>query len=157
MVRIGQGIDFHRFVPGDGLIFGGVVIPGERSLEAHSDGDIVLHSIMDSILGALALGDIGELFPDNNPIYQDAKSSELLKEVLKYAEIEGFTLVNLDITVISEFPKILHYRDAIRNNLSELLGLNLNRISIKGTTSEKLGFIGREEGVGVFVSILLEN
>ena len=133
------------------------MIPGERSLEAHSDGDIVLHSIMDSILGALALGDIGELFPDNNPIYQDAKSSELLKEVLKYAEIEGFTLVNLDITVISEFPKILHYRDAIRNNLSELLGLNLNRISIKGTTSEKLGFIGREEGVGVFVSILLEN
>ena len=157
MIRIGQGVDFHRFVAGDGLILGGIFIPEVKSVDAHSDGDVVLHAVMDSILGALALGDIGEFFPDDDDTYLDADSTSLLIQILHVAKDKGFVPVNLDITIICEFPKIKKYRKPMRQNIGKIINLSEDRISIKATTTEKMGFIGRGEGIGVMVSILMEQ
>ena len=154
MLRIGQGFDVHAFSENRKLILGGVQIPHNQGLIGHSDADVLIHAVIDAILGALALGDIGKLFPDNDLSYKDADSMELLKKVLK--QVPAFKINNLDVTVICQKPKIAEYTLKMRQNLSEVFKCDLSQISIKGTTTEKLGFTGREEGIAAMAVILLE-
>ena len=140
--RTGQGWDVHRLVPNRPLILGGVTIPSEFGLEGHSDADILAHAITDAILGAAALGDIGMHFPDTDPRWKDADSLQFLKHALELATRAGFTLVNVDSTVILERPKLKDYRDTIREKLADTLALPLDRISMKFKTSEKVGPVG---------------
>lgn len=154
MLRIGQGFDVHAFERGRKLILGGVQIAHNQGLAGHSDADVLIHAIIDAFLGALSLGDIGKLFPDNNMSYKDADSMELLKKVLEKAP--NFKLNNLDVTVICERPKIAPYSEEMRKNIASAFNCNINQISIKGTTTEKLGFTGRGEGIAAMAVILLE-
>ena len=140
--RTGQGWDVHRLVSGRPLILGGVTIPSEFGLEGHSDADILSHAITDAILGAAALGDIGMHFPDTEPRWKGANSLQFLAHALELAKRAGFTLVNVDSTVILERPKLKDYRDSIREKLADRLGLTLDRISVKFKTSEKVGPVG---------------
>ncbi len=154
MLRIGQGFDVHAFENGRKLILGGVQIPYNQGLAGHSDADVLIHAVIDAILGALAMGDIGKLFPDTDMSYKDADSMELLKKVLE--KTPKFTLNNLDVTVICQKPKIAPFINTMRENLSKILNCDLNQISIKGTTTEKLGFTGRGEGIAAMAVVLLE-
>ena len=154
MLRIGQGFDVHAFENGRKLILGGVEIPYNQGLAGHSDADVLIHAVIDAILGALALGDIGKLFPDNDMKYKNADSRELLKKVLQ--QIPEFKLNNLDVTVICQKPKIAEYSIQMRQNLAEIFNCDISQISIKGTTTEKLGFTGRSEGIAAMAVILLE-
>ena len=154
MLRIGQGFDVHAFENGRKLILGGVEIPYNQGLAGHSDADVLIHAVIDAILGALALGDIGKLFPDNDMKYKNADSRELLKKVLQ--QVPEFKLNNLDVTVICQKPKIAQYTTQMRQNLAEIFKCDINQISIKGTTTEKLGFTGRSEGIAAMAVILLE-
>jgi 2-C-methyl-D-erythritol 2,4-cyclodiphosphate synthase len=140
--RTGQGWDVHRLVPGRPLILGGVTVPSDFGLEGHSDADILAHAITDAILGAAALGDIGMHFPDTDPRWKGANSLQFLAHALELAQRAGFTLVNVDSTVILERPKLKDYRDSIREKLADTLGLTLDRISVKFKTSEKVGPVG---------------
>ena len=140
--RTGQGWDVHRLVPGRPLILGGVTIPSELGLEGHSDADILAHAITDAILGAAALGDIGMHFPDTEARWKDANSLQFLEHALELAKRAGFTLVNVDSTVILERPKLKDYRDSIREKLADTLGLTLDRVSVKFKTAEKVGPVG---------------
>ena len=140
--RTGQGWDVHRLVPGRPLILGGVTIPSEFGLEGHSDADILAHAITDAILGAAALGDIGMHCPDTDPRWKGANSLQFLAHALELAKRAGFTLVNVDSTVILERPKLKDYRDSIRERLADTLGLTLDRVSVKFKTSEKVGPVG---------------
>ena len=140
--RTGQGWDVHRLVPGRPLILGGVTIPSDFGLEGHSDADILSHAITDAILGAAALGDIGMHFPDTDPRWKGANSLQFLAHALELAKRAGFTLVNVDSTVILERPKLKDYRDSIREKLADTLGLTLDRVSVKFKTAEKVGSVG---------------
>jgi 2-C-methyl-D-erythritol 2,4-cyclodiphosphate synthase len=140
--RTGQGWDVHRLVPGRPLILGGVTIPSDFGLEGHSDADILAHAITDAILGAAALGDIGMHFPDTDPRWKGANSLQFLAHALELAKRAGFTLVNVDSTVILERPKLKDYRDSIREKLADTLGLTLDRVSVKFKTAEKVGPVG---------------
>jgi 2-C-methyl-D-erythritol 2,4-cyclodiphosphate synthase len=140
--RTGQGWDVHRLVPNRPLILGGVTIPSDFGLEGHSDADILSHAITDAILGAAALGDIGMHFPDTDPRWKGANSLQFLEHALELAKRAGFTLVNVDSTVILERPKLKDYRDSIREKLADTLGLTLDRVSVKFKTSEKVGPVG---------------
>jgi 2-C-methyl-D-erythritol 2,4-cyclodiphosphate synthase len=140
--RTGQGWDVHRLVPGRPLILGGVTIPSEFGLEGHSDADILSHAITDAILGAAALGDIGMHFPDTDPRWKGANSLQFLAHALELAKRAGFTLVNVDSTVILERPKLKDHRDSIREKLADTLGLSLDRVSVKFKTAEKVGPVG---------------
>ena len=140
--RTGLGWDVHRLAPNRPLILGGVTIPSELGLEGHSDADILAHAITDAILGAAALGDIGMHFPDTDPRWKGADSLQFLKHALELAQRAGFTLVNVDSTVILERPKLKDYRNTIREKLADTLGLPLDRISVKFKTSEKVGPVG---------------
>jgi 2-C-methyl-D-erythritol 2,4-cyclodiphosphate synthase len=140
--RTGQGWDVHRLVSGRPLILGGVTIPSDFGLEGHSDADILAHAITDAILGAAALGDIGMHFPDTDPRWKGANSLQFLAHALELAKRAGFTLVNLDSTVILERPKLKDYRDSIREKLADTLGLTLDRVSVKFKTAEKVGPVG---------------
>lgn len=155
--RIGQGFDVHPFDENRELILGGVKIPHNKGLKGHSDADVLLHALTDAILGAAALGDIGSHFPDNDPVYKNADSSELLKECYKLVGDKGYRLVNADATVVAEEPKLGKYISDIRKHIATTLECEQNQISVKATTNEKMGFIGREEGIAVHATVLLRS
>lgn len=154
-MRIGHGYDVHRLVPGRRLVLCGEVIPYELGLLGHSDADAAVHALMDAVLGALALGDIGHLFPDSDPKYEGADSMKLLKEVVGIMHENGFTLGNADITIIAERPKLAPHIEKMRGNLAAAFGCDIGRISVKATTEEGLGLGG--EGIGANAVVLLEN
>jgi 2-C-methyl-D-erythritol 2,4-cyclodiphosphate synthase len=143
----GIGYDSHRLAQGRRLILGGVEIPHEQGLEGHSDADVLTHAVIDALLGAAGLGDIGEHFPDTDERYRDADSIELLQAVVAMIAAEGLALVNVDCTVIMEAPKLAPHRDAIRERLAEALGVQPQRVNVKASTGERMGFVGRGEGV----------
>ncbi|MBQ4314025.1 MAG: 2-C-methyl-D-erythritol 2,4-cyclodiphosphate synthase [Lentisphaeria bacterium] len=155
MMRIGSGYDVHRFAADRKLILCGVEVPSELGLAGHSDADVAVHALMDSLLGALALGDIGMHFPDNDEKYRGADSMELLKHVISLKEFAPWSICNIDITIIAQAPKLSPYRDAMRSALAEVLGIGIDRVSVKFTTTEKLGFTGRKEGIASSASVLL--
>lgn len=157
-IRIGNGYDVHQLVPGRKLILGGVEIPHDKGLMGHSDADALLHAITDALLGALALGDIGKHFPDTDPAFKDADSRELLR--LSYQKIldKGFVLGNIDATIILEKPKLLPYIMQMREQIAGDLTCPVDAVSVKATTSETLGFVGREEGIAVLaVALIYKN
>lgn len=156
-MRIGQGFDVHAFGEGDKIVLGGVVIPFEKSLRAHSDGDVLLHAICDALLGAAALGDIGKHFPDTDPHYRGANSRELLRLVVAKIHAQGLYVVNCDSTVIAERPRLANIIPQMINNIASDLRLAPDCVNVKATTSEKLGFTGREEGIAAQAVVLLES
>lgn len=146
-MRIGMGYDVHRLVEGRKLIMGGVDIPYEKGLLGHSDADVLLHAIMDALLGAAALGDIGKHFPDTDESYKGASSIELLKAVGRMLDENNYIIENIDATIIAQKPKMRPYIDAMRQNIAEALNINMNQINVKATTEEGLGFTGTGEGI----------
>ena len=154
-IRIGNGIDVHALVPGRKLVLGGVTIPHERGLEGHSDADVLLHAIADAILGALAQGDIGSHFPDTDPRWKGADSRVLLRQVAERAHAQGFVVENLDATVIAQAPKLAPHVPTMRANIAADLNCELAQVSIKATTTERLGFAGRGEGIAALATVLL--
>lgn len=154
-LRIGQGFDVHAFGGGDHVVLGGVHIQHLRGIKSHSDGDVLIHAIMDALLGAAALGDIGQHFPDTDPKYKGADSRVLLRAVRDKLAAAGFAVVNVDATVICEAPRISPHAEAMRGNISSDLGIGIGAVSVKATTSEKLGPIGRGEGIAVMAVALL--
>lgn len=154
-MRIGTGYDVHKLEENRKLILGGVEIPYEKGLLGHSDADVIVHAIMDALLGALALGDIGKHFPDTAAEYEGCSSIELLKEVGKMIENEKYVISNIDSTIIAQKPKLSPYIDSMRENIAKALGINLNQVSVKATTEEKLGFTGRGEGISSQAVVLL--
>jgi len=155
MFRIGQGFDVHQLVEGRPLIIGGIEIPFEKGLLGHSDADVLLHTIVDAALGALALGDIGKHFPDTDPEYQGADSKQLLHKVWKIVTEHGYRLGNLDATILAQKPKMAPYIPAMRKKIAEILAADEQCISIKATTMEKLGPIGEQKGIAAMSVILL--
>lgn len=157
MIRIGQGYDVHRFKDGDHIILGGVSIPYDKGLEAHSDGDVVLHALCDALLGAAALGDIGKHFPDTDPDFKGADSRVLLRNVYGIVREKGYRLVNADITIIAQAPKMAPHISAMCRNIADDLNSDIDAINVKATTTEKLGFEGRKEGIAVQAAVLIEK
>jgi 2-C-methyl-D-erythritol 2,4-cyclodiphosphate synthase len=157
MYRIGNGYDVHRLKKGRKLILGGIEIPFEKGLEGHSDADVLIHAIMDGLLGALALGDIGQYFPDTDEAYRGISSIKLLNYVKKLIDDRGFEIVNIDSQIVMQQPKLKPYIIDMRKNLARELDLELNRVSIKATTEEKLGFTGKEIGVKSYAVVLLRE
>lgn len=155
-MRIGQGFDVHAFGPGDKVVIGGVAIPYERGLIAHSDGDVLLHALCDALLGAAALGDIGRHFPDTDPGFKNADSRALLRMVCAKVRAEGWQLVNADMTVIAQAPKMAGHIPAMIERIAEDVQCSLGQINIKATTTERLGFTGRNEGIAAQAAVLLE-
>jgi 2-C-methyl-D-erythritol 2,4-cyclodiphosphate synthase len=157
MVRTGQGYDVHPFVEGRRLVLGGVEIPHDRGLAGHSDADVLTHAIMDALLGAAGLGDIGQHFPDTDPAFRDADSIELLRQVVDRVTGAPWTIVNVDATVVLEAPRLARHRDAIRARLAGALDVSLDQVNIKATTGEGLGFVGRGEGAAALAVATLER
>lgn len=157
MFRIGHGYDVHRLVEGRKLILGGVDIPYERGLLGHSDADVLVHAIMDAILGAAALGDIGKLFPDTDERYAGADSLKLLAEVMRVLRAAGFELGNVDATVIAQRPKLAAYIDNMRANIAAAAGVQVSQVSVKATTEEKLGFTGDGSGIAAHAVALIKE
>jgi 2-C-methyl-D-erythritol 2,4-cyclodiphosphate synthase len=153
--RTGIGFDVHAFAKGRKLIIGGVEIPYDKGLVGHSDADVLLHAICDAILGALALGDIGKYFPDTSPDFKDADSSTLLKKVYKLVSEKGYSIGNVDSVVTMQAPKIAPFISQMQKKISDILETETKNVSIKATTTEKLGFVGRQEGVSAFATVLL--
>ena len=156
-MRIGHGYDVHAFGDGDHIMLCGVRIAHQNGLIAHSDGDVALHALADALLGALALGDIGHHFPDDDPTFEGADSRQLLRQVVALVRARGLALANADLTIIAQAPKLASHIAAMRQNLSEDLGGDIDRINVKATTTEKLGFVGREEGIAVHAVVLLKE
>ncbi|MDO6825643.1 2-C-methyl-D-erythritol 2,4-cyclodiphosphate synthase [Marinobacter sp. 1_MG-2023] len=156
-MRIGQGFDVHAFGEGDAVILGGVSIPYSQGLKAHSDGDVLLHALADALLGAVALGDIGHFFPDTSAEWAGADSRDLLRRVVARVAEEGFGIVNVDTTIIAQAPKMAPYIERMRLNIAEDLSIPASCVSVKATTSEKLGFTGRGEGIACQAICLLEQ
>lgn len=157
MFRIGHGYDVHKLVEGRKLILGGVDIPHEVGLLGHSDADVLLHAIMDSLLGAAALGDIGKLFPDNDESFKDADSLLLTQRVGNVIREKGYVISNIDATVIAQAPKLAPHIDKMRNNIAKALGAEIDCISVKATTEEKLGFTGNKEGIAAHAVCLIQK
>ena len=157
MIRIGQGFDVHAFGPGDHVLLGGVRVPHMHGLIAHSDGDVATHALCDAMLGALALGDIGKHFPDSDQRWKDADSLQLLAHCASLVRERGYTLGNADVTVICEQPKLAPHIEAMRARLASALECEADAVGVKATTSEKLGFTGRGEGIAAFAVVLLER
>ena len=155
-MRIGMGYDVHRLAEDRDLIIGGVKIPYEKGLLGHSDADVLLHAIMDALLGAAALGDIGQHFPDTDPEYEGADSLKLLAEVGKILRDAGYQIGNIDATVIAQRPKLMPYLPEMRQNVAGALGIDVSQVSIKATTEEHLGFTGRGEGISTQAVALIE-
>ena len=155
-MRIGQGFDVHAFGEGDKVVIGGVVIPHDRGLVAHSDGDVLLHALCDALLGAAGLGDIGRHFPDTDPQYRNADSRALLRMVYAKVKAEGWLLGNADMTVIAQAPRLGQHISAMRERLAQDLDGTLAQVNIKATTTEKLGFTGRKEGIAAEAVVLLK-
>ena len=156
-MRVGSGFDIHRFEDGEYLTLGGVKIPFSKGLQAHSDGDVLVHSLIDAILGAINAGDIGAHFPDDDIQYKNANSLDLLQNIYKLMSSEGYFLMNMDATIILEKPKLNKYIDKMKENIAETLNCSKNILSIKATTSEGIGFVGRQEGIACLCSILLDK
>jgi 2-C-methyl-D-erythritol 2,4-cyclodiphosphate synthase len=156
-MRIGQGIDVHAFGPGDHIVLAGLRIAHERGLVAHSDGDVVIHALCDALLGALALGDIGQHFPPSDPRWKNADSRHFLLHCSTLMVEHGYTLANADVTVVCESPKIAPHVEAMRRNLAADLGCAVGDVSVKATTTERLGFTGRGEGIAAFAVVLLRR
>lgn len=156
-MRIGFGYDVHQLVEGRDLIIGGVNIPYKKGLLGHSDADVLVHSIMDSILGALALGDIGKHFPDTDPKYKDISSLLLLENVYNTMKDAGYIIGNIDATIAAQSPKLAPYIEEMKCNISKILNTSLDNVNIKGTTTENLGFVGRKEGISSYSVCLLKR
>jgi 2-C-methyl-D-erythritol 2,4-cyclodiphosphate synthase len=156
-MRIGQGYDVHAFGPGTAITIGGVDIPYEQGLVAHSDGDVLLHALCDALLGAAALGDIGKHFPDTDPAFKNADSRDLLKSVYAKIQESGFALVNADMTIVAQAPKIAPHISSMVANIADDLHTSVGNINVKATTTEKLGFTGRKEGIAAFATVLITN
>jgi 2-C-methyl-D-erythritol 2,4-cyclodiphosphate synthase len=156
-MRIGQGFDVHRFAEGRPMIIGGVSIPYEKGLLGHSDADVLLHALCDAILGALGRGDIGQHFPDTDNRYKEIDSRQLLAQVWEMARADGFALQNADMTIIAQKPKMAPHTAAMKRTIANILEAEEGRINIKATTSERLGFTGREEGIAAMAVVLLVN
>ena len=154
-LRIGTGFDVHPFAAGRPLVIGGVTIPHDRGLEGHSDADVLLHAIADAVLGALALGDIGTHFPDDDPRWKGADSRRLLREVVALASLQRYRVSNVDTTVIAQAPRLAPHVVTMRANIASDLGCAVDRVSVKATTTERLGFAGRGEGIAAMASVLL--
>ncbi|MDG1813387.1 MAG: 2-C-methyl-D-erythritol 2,4-cyclodiphosphate synthase [Porticoccaceae bacterium] len=154
-MRIGHGYDVHAFGEGDALILGGVSIPHQHAFVAHSDGDVLIHALIDALLGAMALGDIGQHFPDTDVTYKGSNSRDLLAVVVAIMTNNGYKLGNADITIIAQSPKMAPHLEKMRLNLAADMGSDLSQINIKATTTEKLGFTGREEGIACHAVVLL--
>jgi len=157
MIRIGQGFDVHAFAEDRKLILGGIEIPHTKGLLGHSEADVLLHTIADAALGAIAAGDIGKHFPDTDPEFKDADSAKLLQHVYALVKQQGYELGNLDATVIAQAPKLRPYIDTMRARIAELLEADIEQINVKATTTEWLGFTGREEGIACQAVILLKR
>lgn len=157
MIRVGHGFDVHRLVEGRDLILCGVNIPFSLGLDGHSDADVALHALCDAMLGAAAMGDIGHLFPDNDNRFKGISSILLLKEVNRVLNEEGYTLSNADVTIIAQKPKIAPYIEEMRRNIAAALNVDVSAISVKATTTEKLGFTGRMEGISSEAVCLIEK
>tara|TARA_B100001093_G_scaffold475645_1_gene501368 strand:- start:1147 stop:1635 length:489 start_codon:yes stop_codon:yes gene_type:complete len=157
MMRIGHGYDVHACGTGDAVVLGGVQIPWERGLIAHSDGDVVLHALCDALLGAAGLGDIGRHFPDTDPAFSDADSRTLVRAVVAQLDEAGWTVVNVDLTVIAQTPRLSEHIDGMRERIAADLRVVVGRVNVKATTTEKLGFVGREEGIASHAVALLTN
>lgn len=155
-MRIGHGYDVHKFSENRKLILGGVEIPYELGLLGHSDADVLVHAIMDSLLGAAALGDIGKHFPDTDPTYKGADSMVLLREVCRLLADNGYKIVNIDSTVIAQKPKLKDYIEQMRQNIAEVCGVDVSCVNVKATTEEKLGFTGRLEGISSHAVCLID-
>ena len=155
MFRIGQGYEVHRYAKDRDLILGGIKIPFELGLSGHSDADVLTHAVMDALVGALALGDIGKFFPDTDPKYKNADSILLLREILDVVSAKGYKIVNLDATVVAQKPKLRDYIDKIRENLAQEIHTDIENISVKATTEENLGFTGSMEGMKSYCVVLL--
>lgn len=156
-MRIGQGYDVHAFTEGDHLVLGGVKIPYTHAFAAHSDGDVLIHAICDALLGALALGDIGKHFPDTSAAYAKIDSRILLRKVYQLIKEQGYQLVNLDSIIVAQAPKMAPHIEAMRANLAADLACEINQISVKATTTERLGFEGRKEGIAAHAVVLLKS
>ena len=156
-MRIGHGYDVHAFGDGDHIMLCGVRIAHQNGLMAHSDGDVALHALTDALLGALALGDIWHHFPDDDPAFEGADSRQLLRQVMVLVKARGFVMGNADLTIIAQAPKLATHIAAMRKNLSEDLGGDIDLINVKATTTETLGFVGREEGIAVHAVVLLKE
>ena len=156
-LRIGHGYDVHRLAEGRPLILGGVNVPFDKGLDGHSDADVPVHAIMDALLGAAALGDIGKLFPDNDDAYRNISSLVLLEIVARELEAAGYAVVNIDATLIAQAPKIGPYRDEMRRNIARVLGIEVSQVNVKATTEEYLGFTGSGEGMAAHAVVLIEK
>jgi 2-C-methyl-D-erythritol 2,4-cyclodiphosphate synthase len=156
-MRIGHGYDVHAYGDGDHIMLCGVRIAHQNGLMAHSDGDVALHALTDALLGALALGDIGHHFPDDDPTFEGADSRQLLRQVMALVKARGFVMGNADLTIIAQAPKLASHIAAMRQNLSEDLDGDIDLINVKATTTETLGFVGREEGIAVHAVVLLKE
>lgn len=156
-IRTGFGYDSHRFVEGRPFLLGGITIPHDKGGLGHSDADVLLHAICDALLGAVALGDIGLHFPDTDAAWKDSDSRDLLAQVVKLLHEKRWIVVNLDCTVVLERPKLRPHVDAMRAAIAKLLGTELDAVSVKASTNEKMGFVGREEGVCAYAIVLVEQ
>ncbi|HET9693763.1 MAG TPA: 2-C-methyl-D-erythritol 2,4-cyclodiphosphate synthase [Steroidobacteraceae bacterium] len=154
-MRVGSGYDVHAFGPGDHVVLGGVRIPHERGVVAHSDGDVALHALCDALLGAMSLGDIGEHFPDNDPRWKGAESRRFLRHCTALLREHGWRFVNADLTILAQAPRIGPYRAQMRQNIADDLGVRIDRINVKATTTESLGALGRAEGLACQAVVLL--
>lgn len=155
MIRIGHGFDVHRFKDGDHIMLGGVRIEHDRAFVAHSDGDVLLHAICDALLGALALGDIGRHFPDSDPRFLGADSSQLLQTVVCMMDSRGWRVGNLDCTILAQAPKMAPHIDAMRAHVAQLLQVGEEQVNVKATTTESLGYVGRHEGIAAHAVVVL--
>ncbi|MCL2004303.1 MAG: 2-C-methyl-D-erythritol 2,4-cyclodiphosphate synthase [Oscillospiraceae bacterium] len=156
-MKIGQGYDAHRLVPERALILGGVSVPFDKGLSGHSDADVLTHAVIDALLGAAGLGDIGKLFPDSDTKYKNANSLSLLRETVCLVKDNGFTVTNVDATIVAQQPKLSPYREQMRANLADGLGVDASRVNVKFTTEEGMGFTGRGEGVAAMAVCLLNT
>ena len=157
MLRIGHGFDVHAFAEGRRLVLGGVEVPCERGLDGHSDADVLAHALMDAVLGALRAGDIGGLFPDNDPAYEGADSLVLMRRVADLARERGCHILDVDCTVAAQAPKLAPFRDEMRARMADALGVPVDAVGVKATTTERLGFVGREEGIAAWAVALLDD
>ena len=154
-MRIGSGFDVHAFGPGDHVMLGGVRMPHAQGVVAHSDGDVVLHALADALLGAVGAGDIGQLFPDSDPAWRGAASRMLLRRVMQEITGRGYRVVNCDVTVLAQAPRLAPHRETMRANIAADLGVGIEDVSVKATTTERLGFVGRAEGIAAQAVVLL--
>ena len=157
MLRIGHGFDVHAFCEGRRLVLGGVDVPCARGLAGHSDADVLAHALMDAVLGAMRAGDIGKLFPDTDPAYEGADSLVLMARVADLARERGYSILDVDCTVAAQAPKLAPHREQMRKNMAAALGVPVEAVGVKATTTERLGFVGREEGIAAWAVALLDD